>query len=82
MEFLNNYKQRKEAFRIKNIERESVTRYNIAEFNGSLYYTFDSVPIIGITPETPVREMLEHLHRLRENFSAYKKSFATSSSIL
>jgi len=74
MEFLNNYRQRQQLSKAKNLEREANDRYTITDFKGGLFFAFDGVPIIGIDPKMTAETIIQRLQSFRDKFVAMKES--------
>lgn len=76
MEFINNWYnnmlERKQVNYNEALKDEARTKYTIKEFQNTLFIAFEGVPIIGFQPETTVKEILERLHHLQENYVKYK----------
>lgn len=69
--FLN--KQNREASYMKGLESEADSSYSLMSYNGNLYYALNDIPIIGIPPETPAKEINSMLNSLKQSYVAYMK---------
>lgn len=81
MEFISNYKQNRRASILKGIEDEANRVYSIMEFNNQLFYAFNGVPMVGIQPDTPAKEILEKWQGFKKSYVDYKKEHSSSLSI-
>lgn len=74
MKLISKMKEKRENERRAAIENDAMSRFNITEFNGVFYYTFNTIPVLKISPETTVKEMLSKLTELREDFKSFRKA--------
>lgn len=78
MEFLNNYRQNRKASVLKGIKEEADRMYSVIEYDNSLYYAFNGVPMVGIPDDTPAKEILEKWQGFKKSYIDYKKEHNSS----
>lgn len=75
----NSFLERRKAMIVKKqqqntniLRQEAVMKYSIKEFQDSLFIAFEGVPIIGFPSDATVKDIMEKLHSLQDNYVEYK----------
>ena len=68
MEFIRTLRERSQTQRQANIRKESEVLIKIADFDNSLYISYNETPLVPIDPSWTSVEILQELDKLRQNY--------------
>ena len=68
MELFQNFKNKRQENRKKEIESQARQRIGIKDFDGELFFAYDGTPLLPVEETATPKAMLDTLSTLRENY--------------
>lgn len=68
MELIRTLRQRQQTARQANIQKQAEEAIYVSDFDNELFIAFNGVPFVPVNPDWTVKEILQELALLRQNF--------------
>lgn len=74
MEFIRTIKQKQQASKQENIQREAEETITLSDFDSTLYIAYQGTPLIAIEDDWTPKDIVQKLAVLRGNYIKSKQS--------
>lgn len=72
MEFIRTIREKQQTARQENIQKEAERVITLGDFAGSIYISYNGVPIISIADTWTPKQIIDELLKIRNNYVTSK----------
>lgn len=78
MEFLNNYRSKRNASRQKDLDNQAITAITLTDFSNKIFIAYNNTPLVPIEDNWTPQQILAKLEETRKSYINYKTTHFNS----